>query len=553
LRNDRSTSPTTTDLDIKYNNSLARGDMVSLEDFIFEEAWLDRIVEKLELLEPHKVLHDKIWRRIWLTGLEIRLMDTEEFQRLHWKLQLGTTLFVYPCASHTRFEHSVGSLSGTEEVIRACSRNSKRYGARWISPYEHFLARLAALLHDLAQMAFGHTFEKEGHLFKVEWNCRKVKRRLISPEGLIPTCMRQYLIGRWELLPDAVSQKISTEQFVECVRFDLDWIFSHGLSGRVRKIPQSREYLAFISDIVGNTLSGDLLDYVQRDYATLGLTEDRVSLIPLEFAIVTDARLGRFRVPRLVVTLWKPTKPEKVRKEVMRYIVRLFDKRCTLAEDVYFHHAKAAASAMLIKAVHLSGMTCEDIWQCGDAQLLDELAAWKEGSDDPEETEKSKAIRSLASNIKKRHLYKNVFEAKQKKIIQERKTRRIRRYCSKGNGPQEQRRLEKDIASYFSGISDSQVVVYCPDPSMNLKSFDTLIWQTREEVITPLKNSAETTPAEIIARHRQLWGITVFVDPTVLSGEKRSQIRTICNCLLLEESPYYPISAIWMDGHISRL
>lgn len=39
----------------------------------------------------------------------IKFIDTEHFQRLRNIKQLGTTYYVYPGASHNRFEHCLGN------------------------------------------------------------------------------------------------------------------------------------------------------------------------------------------------------------------------------------------------------------------------------------------------------------------------------------------------------------------------------------------------------------------------------------------------------------
>ena len=38
----------------------------------------------------------------------IQFIDTPQFQRLRNIKQLGTTYYVFPGASHNRFEHSIG-------------------------------------------------------------------------------------------------------------------------------------------------------------------------------------------------------------------------------------------------------------------------------------------------------------------------------------------------------------------------------------------------------------------------------------------------------------
>ncbi|SCM25640.1 phosphohydrolase, putative [Plasmodium chabaudi adami] len=87
------------------------------------------------------------------------IIDNPFFQRLRNLSQLGTCQFVYPGATHTRFEHSlgVGYLSG-KYFTHLCNRSN-------LSPYYGELNRMfrcvqiAALCHDLGHGPFSHTFE----------------------------------------------------------------------------------------------------------------------------------------------------------------------------------------------------------------------------------------------------------------------------------------------------------------------------------------------------------------------------------------------------------
>ncbi|XP_042616126.1 deoxynucleoside triphosphate triphosphohydrolase SAMHD1-like [Cyprinus carpio] len=55
-----------------------------------------------------KVFNDPIHGQMELHPLLVKIIDTPQFQRLRHIKQLGTKYLVYPGATHTRFEHSLG-------------------------------------------------------------------------------------------------------------------------------------------------------------------------------------------------------------------------------------------------------------------------------------------------------------------------------------------------------------------------------------------------------------------------------------------------------------
>ena len=65
----------------------------------------------------HKIVCDPIHGEIPLSLLEQRLIDTPSFQRLQNLKQLGLASLVYPNATHTRFEHSLGVFRLMSRII----------------------------------------------------------------------------------------------------------------------------------------------------------------------------------------------------------------------------------------------------------------------------------------------------------------------------------------------------------------------------------------------------------------------------------------------------
>lgn len=151
--------------------------------------------------DGQKTLHDPVWGYdVTLEEPLVRIMDTPQFQRLRDLHQLGAAYYVFPGASHRRFEHSIG----TSHLVRfyfsrpACAswapsqspalalpshgflllasllprlllsqagimmRNLQaRQPELEISERDVVLVKLAALCHDLGHGPFSHVFDSE--------------------------------------------------------------------------------------------------------------------------------------------------------------------------------------------------------------------------------------------------------------------------------------------------------------------------------------------------------------------------------------------------------
>src|ERR1700751_5361535 len=102
-----------------------------------------------------KLIRDAVHGDIEMGSLEVELMDTPEFQRLRGIKQLGTAYLVFPSAVHTRFEHSLGTSWMARRIVEAIRRHYT------VSAEEEAVIRIAALLHDIMHIPFGHTLEDE--------------------------------------------------------------------------------------------------------------------------------------------------------------------------------------------------------------------------------------------------------------------------------------------------------------------------------------------------------------------------------------------------------
>src|SRR5919201_3912822 len=91
-----------------------------------------------------EVIRDHLWNNIRLESEALAVIDTPAFQRLRYVRQLGHAFLVYPGATHTRFEHALG----TYHLARRATSDLKLH--------------LAALLHDVGHYPFSHALEEAG-------------------------------------------------------------------------------------------------------------------------------------------------------------------------------------------------------------------------------------------------------------------------------------------------------------------------------------------------------------------------------------------------------
>src|SRR5437016_10275910 len=264
-----------------------------------------------------KLIRDAVHSDIEMSSLEVELMDTPEFQRLRGIKQLGTAYLVFPSAVHTRFEHSLGTSWMAHRVLE-----SVRWG-QTVSAEDERLIRVAALLHDITHIPFGHTLEDE----------RRVLPRHDKDEERVDYFLRGSNVGRIlkrEGLQDLVIATLKGDD-------------------------------TYHSDIVGGAISADLLDYLRRDTYFFVLSQYYDHRVFESFTLDSG---------RLVMNL---EKNGMLRHDALSELVNLLRIRYTLSERVYFHHTKISSGAMISKAVELAlreGLSIQELRLLRDETLI---------------------------------------------------------------------------------------------------------------------------------------------------------------------------------------
>lgn len=155
------------------------------------------------------------------------IIETQTFQRLREVKQLGPVYLIFPGATHTRFEHSLGAFHIARRI--ASILNLNRYNGK--------LIEVSALLHDIAHGPYSHVSE-------------------IVLEEIFKLSHNEKAIEKLNKLRDELGKKgIDFEKKHEISFEDLLKVFN-------------REHSLW--KLIWSLLGADKLDYLPRDYFKCG-------------------------------------------------------------------------------------------------------------------------------------------------------------------------------------------------------------------------------------------------------------------------------------------
>ncbi|XP_030318972.1 deoxynucleoside triphosphate triphosphohydrolase SAMHD1 isoform X1 [Calypte anna] len=210
-----------------------------------------------------KVFNDPIHGHIEIHPLLVRIIDTPQFQRLRYIKQLGGTYFVFPGASHNRFEHSigVGYLAGL--LVRTLKERQPELD---ITQRDILCVEIAGLCHDLGHGPFSHMFD--GRFIPLARPGLKWKHETASVE------MFEHLITSNKLEEAMKSYGLVLEEDMDFIKEQIGGPIGESPSGKSWPYRGRQKEKSFLYDIVANKKNGidvDKLDYFARDCHHLGI------------------------------------------------------------------------------------------------------------------------------------------------------------------------------------------------------------------------------------------------------------------------------------------
>ncbi|KAF9189482.1 SAM domain and HD [Haplosporangium sp. Z 767] len=311
-----------------------------------------------------KYINDPIHGHVLLDSDCLSCIDTPQFQRLRDLKQLGSAYYVFPGATHNRFEHSIGTSHLAGELVERFRDTQPELE---ISASDVKCVKLAGLCHDLGHGPFSHVFDNE-----------------FIPRAL-PGSDWTHEQGSEMMLEYMVE-----DNGIDIEREELNFI-KDLIMGERRGNSQRH---AFLFDIVSNkrnSLDVDKYDYLQRDCYNVGIKSS-----------IDCSRL--MKMSRVIgdQICWH-------HKEVYN-LYELYHTRFSLFKRVYTHRVGKAIEYMLTDAL----LAADSVMGISSAifrgedylHLTDDIVRQIERSREPG-LEASKAI---IKRIRTRNLYKFVDE-----------------------------------------------------------------------------------------------------------------------------------------------
>jgi len=210
------------------------------------------MVEKETIISQYRFFDEIYDENITLTPLESEIVKTHIFGRLKGICQLGLAYLIYPSATHTRFDHSLGAmhLAGKIAKTLGLSKEDAQY------------FRLSALLHDVGHGPFSHAFE----------DYLKESKKIRGHEDLT----------KWVILNSEI------KDIVGDFGFDLKKIAELSV-GKIRD-----KKLDFLNSLILSVIDVDKMDFLVRDayFIKSGYAEIDIEALTFSVKKVNESKVA---------------------------------------------------------------------------------------------------------------------------------------------------------------------------------------------------------------------------------------------------------------------
>ncbi|KAK5620767.1 hypothetical protein CRENBAI_018933 [Crenichthys baileyi] len=298
------------------------------------------------------VFNDPIHRSVELHPLLVKIIDTPQFQRLRNIKQLGGKYYVYPGASHNRFEHSIGVAFLAGQLLQTLKEKQSDLK---ITKWDILCVQIAGLCHDLGHGPFSHLFDqmfipkaRPGETFtpktrpgsKEKWKHEIASQEMFDHlvnENNLRSAFREAMVH--SLNEEELDAEELEKQLDKDLYFIKELIYPYKIGPQDEWPYKGRtKEKAFLYEVVSNKrneIDVDKWDYFARDCHHLGMKNNFDHLRLIKFARVCEVD-GQMQI------CYRD-------KEVFN-LYNMFNTRFCLYKQAYLHRVGNAIDWMITDA-----------------------------------------------------------------------------------------------------------------------------------------------------------------------------------------------------------
>ncbi len=297
-------------------------------------------------------IFDPIHGSIKICGTAKQIIDTIEFQRLRNIKQLGCCYYLFPGASHNRFEHSIGVYHLSLQYMDLLNKEEINFTER-----QKKCISIAGLVHDIGHGPYSHLFDeiftdKKNH----EYRSYKLLERINE----------KYQLG------------FTNEEI----------IFMKNVIDPEHCKDDHKYLYQIISNV--NGIDVDRFDYITRD----------IKMIGLNYGVEYERIMNHSKIINNEIVY-----SEKVKNTIDDF----FRTRCLMYQEVYNHRTVRCIEFMMKEYIH-SLESCLHIKEIIESEQWEKFIEITDSIIDYPPSLCEGVSKQIMNNIKTRNIYKSVGE-----------------------------------------------------------------------------------------------------------------------------------------------